>query len=208
MDEQNESNRRTIAQEAKSSLLFIFDFLKVIVVALLIILPIRYYIFQPFVVSGSSMEPNFSDGQYLIIDEISYRFREPKRGEVIVLRFPDDHKQYFIKRVVGLPGEKIQIDNGRVTLFNKENPKGVVLVEPYLPNQGLTFPHNATLIGGKKTIQLDDDEYFTMGDNRLASSDSRDWGPLNRDEIIGKVFVRALPLAKFDKFEAPVYSFN
>jgi signal peptidase I len=191
-----------------SGFLFVFDFLKVILIALAIILPIRYFVFQPFIVSGSSMEPNYSDGQYLIIDEISYRTRDPKRGEVVVLKFPNDRSQYFIKRVIGLPGEKIQIDNGRVVIYNDEHPDGVELSESYLPNQGLSFPHNTSLVGGKKTITLKEDEYFMMGDNRLASSDSRDWGPLNRNDMVGKVFLRALPLSEFNKFQSPEYTFE
>jgi signal peptidase I len=185
---------------------FIWDFVKVILIALVIILPIRYFIFQPFIVSGSSMEPNYSNGQYLIIDEISYRFTEPARGDVIVIRYPKDPKQFFIKRIIGLPGERVQVDNGRVTIINDANPEGVTLSESYLPSQGLTFPHNTAIVGGKKSITLKADEYFMMGDNRLASSDSRDWGVLDRDEIIGKVFVRVLPLSEFMKFRNPGYA--
>lgn len=191
------------------ALMFALDFLKVVIIALAIILPIRYFIFQPFIVQGSSMEPNFSNGQYLIIDEISYRFQEPKRGDVLVLVPPrsttEGKKEYFIKRVIGLPGEKIEIDNGKITIFNEENPDGKVLEESYLPSQGLTFPHNSGLVGGKKILELNRDEYFMMGDNRLASSDSRDWGPLKRDDIVGKVFVRALPITEFDRFQTPSY---
>jgi signal peptidase I len=191
----NPDNRQTnsVGDSALSFLVFIWDFVKVVVIALAIILPIRYFIFQPFIVSGSSMEPNYTNGQYLIIDEISYRFKEPQRGEVLVVRYPNDPKQYFIKRLIGLPGERIEIDNGRVKIYNEENPQGVTLSEPYLPNQGLTFPHNTAIIGGKRTITLKSNEYFMMGDNRLASSDSRDWGPLSEKDIIGKVFVRVLP---------------
>ncbi len=191
-----------------SSLLFVWDFAKVILIALLIILPIRFFIFQPFIVSGSSMEPNFSNGQYLIIDEVSYRFSDPARGDVIVLRYPKDPKQFFIKRIIGLPGDTVTVDNGRVTITNDSNSKGVTVAEEYLPSQGLTFPHNTTIIGGKKTLTLKSDEYFMMGDNRLASSDSRDWGPLEKNEIVGKVFVRVLPLSEFMKFKGPVYSFS
>lgn len=189
----------------KSGTLFVFDFLKVIIIALLIILPIRYFVFQPFIVSGSSMEPNFSNGQYLIIDELSYRFTKPQRGDVIVLHYPNDRKEFFIKRVIGLPGETVEIDNGSVKIFNTQYPDGTVLSESYLPSQGLTFPHNTTLIGGKKTIKLGTDQYFMMGDNRLASSDSRDWGPLNYSDVVGKVFFRALPLSEASKFHTPSY---
>jgi signal peptidase I len=192
----------------RGMLMFVWDFAKVILIALAIILPIRYFIFQPFIVSGSSMEPNFTDGQYLVIDEISYRFTEPERGDVLVIRYPKDRKQFFIKRVIGLPGEKISIDNGRVTIFNDKNPEGVTLEEDYLPSQGLSFPHNTAIVGGKKTVTLKQDEYFMMGDNRLASSDSRDWGILGRKDIVGKVFVRVLPLSEFSTFKTPAYSSN
>jgi signal peptidase I len=185
---------------------FVWDFVKVILIALAIILPIRYFVFQPFIVSGSSMEPNYSNGQYLIIDEISYRMNVPQRGDVIVIRYPKDRKQFFIKRIIGMPGEKITVDNGRITITNDEHPEGVTLGEEYLPSQGLTFPHNTAVIGGRKTLTLKDDEYFMMGDNRLASSDSRDWGPLNEKDIVGKVFVRVLPLSDFMKFKNPQYS--
>jgi signal peptidase I len=187
--------------------LFLWDFAKIVIIALAIILPVRYFLFQPFIVSGSSMEPNYSDGQYLIIDEASYHFRDPVRGEVVVLRYPKDHKQFFIKRVIGLPGEKIKIDNGRVTVYNEEHPEGVIMEEPYLSNQGLTFPHITTVVGGRKTIEMGSDEYFVLGDNRLASSDSRDWGVLRHSEIVGRVYVRALPINEFDKFDLPEYSF-
>jgi signal peptidase I len=200
------SQNQTKTSSWSGTLFFVWDFVKVILIALAIILPIRYFIFQPFIVSGSSMEPNYSNGQYLIIDEISYRFTEPARGDVVVIRYPKDRKQFFIKRIIGLPGEKVLIDNGRVTIVNDANPEGVTLSEEYLPSQGLTFPHNTALIGGKKSITLKTDEYFMMGDNRLASSDSRDWGILKRDDMIGKVFVRVLPLSEFMKFEGPQYS--
>ncbi len=154
------------------------------------------------------MEPNFSNGEYLIIDEITYRFQEPRRGEVVVLRYPDDPKQFFIKRIVGLPGETVAIDNGRVMIRNGQAPDGLILEEPYLPNQGLTFPHNTNLIGGKKILTLAQDEYFMLGDNRLGSSDSRDWGVLERGEMVGKVFLRLLPISELEKFKLPEYSLN
>lgn len=192
----------------KDTLLFVWDFAKVILIALAIILPIRYFVFQPFIVSGSSMEPTFSDKEYLIIDEISYRFGEPQRGDVVVIRYPNDRTQFFIKRIIGLPGEKISIDNGQVVIVNDSAPAGVTLQEEYLPSQGLTFPHNTSLVGGQKSIVLKSNEYFLMGDNRLASSDSRDWGPLPQSDIVGKVFVRVLPLSEFMKFQTPSYATN
>lgn len=191
-----------------ATLFFLLDFFGIFIIALAIIVPIRYFIFQPFIVSGSSMEPNFSNGQYLIIDELTYHLSSPKRGQVVVLRYPKDPKQFFIKRIVGLPGEKIEIDNGKVTIFNAEHPQGVTADELYLPNQALSYPHDPTIVGGNKDITLGSDQYFMMGDNRLASSDSRDWGPLPRAEMVGKVLIRVLPLNKFDVFNhLPAYNF-
>jgi signal peptidase I len=201
------SDKRPEPQGWKSTLYFIWDFAKVIIIALALMLPIRYFVFQPFLVSGSSMEPNFSNHQYLIINEIGYRFNNPARGDVIVMKYPKDRTQFFIKRVIGLPGETVSIDNGRVTIINDEHKSGVTLPESYLPTEGLTFQHNTSIVGGKKTITLKDDEYFMMGDNRLASSDSRDWGPLERKDIVGKVFLRVVPLSDFAKFSTPSYSF-
>jgi signal peptidase I len=193
--------------------LLIWDFVKIVLVALIIIIPIRYFIFQPFIVSGSSMEPNFYDNQYLIIDELSYYFKEPKRGDVVVLihhfqtnERRKDGKEFYIKRVVGLPGEQVQIENGRVTIINDEHPDGITLEESYLPVQGNTHTHDPNLVGGNKILKLGNDEYFMLGDNRLFSSDSRDWGTLKRTDIIGKVFLRALPLTQFKFYtKSPSY---
>ncbi len=205
--ENQEDNGNFFGGFAATALL-VWDFLKIVLIALVIIVPIRYFVFQPFIVSGSSMEPNFQNGEYLIIDELSYHFKDPKRGEVVVMRYPRDDKQYFIKRIIGLPGEKVKIADGKVTIFNEDNPGGVTLNESYLPNQGLTYPHDMVLIGESKVLILGNDEYFMMGDNRLASSDSRDWGPLERKDMVGKVFVRVLPLNEFKLFTGrPQYSF-
>ena len=170
--------------------LFALDFLKVFVIAVAIIIPIRWFLFQPFVVTGDSMRPNFLNGNYLIIDELTYHFRDPGRGEVVVLRFPNDPSQFFIKRIVGLPGERVVIDNGRVTVYNGANPEGVRLDESYLPNQNITF--------GNIDRTLSEEEYFVMGDNRLSSSDSRIWGPLPREDIVGRVYIRVFPVKDFD----------
>lgn len=173
--------------------LFAFDFLKVFVIAVAIIIPIRWFLFQPFVVTGDSMRPNFLDGDYLIIDELTYRFRDPARGEVVVLRFPNDPSQFFIKRVTGLPGERIMITEGRVKIYSAEHEAGLVLDESYLANNNLTY--------GNVDLRLGEDEYFVLGDNRLSSSDSRVWGALKRKNIVGRVFLRAFPISEFQIFE-------
>ncbi len=177
------------------TIIFLWETGKIVLIALLIIVPIRYFIAQPFFVSGESMSPTFSDGEYLIIDEISYRFSSPDRGDVIIFRYPEDPSQFFIKRIVGLPDEKIVIDNGEVTIFNNKNPLGIKLNESYLIEN----------TPGNLEIKLDGKEYFVLGDNRDSSSDSRRWGPLPQHLIVGKVFIRAWPFGRVQAFSSPTY---
>ena len=154
------------------------------IIAILIVVPIRMFIAQPFIVSGASMEDTFHSGEYLIVDQLSYYMREPERGEVIVFRYPRDPSKFFIKRVIGLPGDTIKIENSTVTIINEENPKGFVLEEPYVEQMTPTDPFEETL--GSR-------EYFVMGDNRDQSSDSRSWGVLQEERIIGRAFLRLFP---------------
>jgi signal peptidase I len=170
----------------KKFLIFIWEIAKIVIISLAIIIPIRYYLIQPFFVRGASMEPNFDNGQYLVIDEISYRFEEPARGEVVVFKYPLDPSQYYIKRIIGLPGETVEIKDGQVFIYNQEFPQGMVLDESaYLPEGKITR--------GELRVKLNQGEYFVLGDNRQASSDSRQWGALSREYIIGRVWLRAWP---------------
>lgn len=171
-----EQKKRTVKQE-------IFEIVKFTVIALIIVVPLRMFVAQPFVVSGESMVPTFEHGDYLIIDEISYRFNEPERGDVVVFKYPLQPDRFFIKRVIGLPHETIQIRAGEITIINEEFPEGFTLTEDYL---------DVTTEGAVNT-ELGNDEYFVMGDNRDASSDSRFWGALPKDFIVGRALVRLLP---------------
>lgn len=159
------------------------------IIAIVIVFPIRLFIAQPFIVAGASMEPAFEHGQYLIVDELTYRLEEPERGDVIIFRYPRDESKFFIKRIIALPGETIQVEGSKVTISNKERPGGFVLNEPYVA----TMDKSARL-----SETLGADEYFVLGDNRDASSDSRVWGVLRRDLIIGRAFLRLLPVTKVD----------
>lgn len=170
---------------------FLFETAKLVLVSLLIIVPIRYFVVQPFFVLGASMEPTFQNGDYLIIDEISYLTGSPDRGDAIVFHYPYNTKQFYIKRIVGLPGEILVLDNKGITVKNKENPEGFALSEEYLP---------VSEEYGNMTTTLGVDEYFVMGDNRDASSDSRRWGALKREFIVGKVLLRAYPFQKMEAF--------
>lgn len=180
---------------------FFIEIVKVIVISLAIIIPVRYFLIQPFYVKGASMEPNFHDHEYLIINEIAYRFEEPKRGDIIVFRYPKDPSQYFIKRIIGLPDEKIKIKEGKIFIYNDAHPEGISLSEDvYLLDETDTSQL------GKSEFILGADEYFVMGDNRDASLDSRRFGAVPRRLIIGKAWVRGWPFDKITIFSTPEYN--
>lgn len=182
---------------------FIFEVFKVVVISLAIIIPVRYFLIQPFYVKGASMEPSFYDHEYLIIDEITYRFKEPKRGEIIVFKYPRDPSQYFIKRIVALPGEKIEIKDGQVYIYTN-SPVGenrrIELDEIYLEEGVSTFNTKEGI------VELGDDQYYILGDNRNHSKDSRSFGPVERSFIIGRVLLRGWPIARIGLFNVPEYS--
>jgi len=180
----------------KSFLYFIWETTKIAIIALVIVVPIRYFLFQPFFVKGQSMEPNFENGDYLIIDEITYRFKSPQRGEVIVFKYPDDLSQRYIKRIIGLPGETVEINEGKIIIFS-QNGQRVLEESDYLPSYIYT--------SGNMRVVLGENEYFVLGDNRAVSSDSRRWGFLPGDDIIGRVFLRAWPFTVSAKIEIPAY---
>ncbi|MDP2598800.1 MAG: signal peptidase I [Candidatus Liptonbacteria bacterium] len=175
----------------------VLEVAEVAVVAVGAVFLIRHFLIQPFLVSGASMAPNFENGDYLLIDELTYRFRAPERGEVIVFKYPKDHSTYFIKRIIGLPGESVAIKDNKLTVFNKENPAGFVLDESYLPPSFVT--------NGNEEVALGIDEYLMLGDNRSASYDSRNWGPMPAKDIVGLVRLRLWPLNGLTAFAAPQY---
>jgi len=160
---------------------------KLIILSIVIVIPFRLYIAQPFIVDGASMDPTFKNGQYLIVDELSYHFNDPDRGSVLIFRYPRDPSKYFIKRVIGLPGETVGIRDGVVTIVNPEYPNGFTFDEPYVQ-----FSKQDNL-----DFTLKEDEYFVMGDNRLGSADSRIWGPITREDVIGRPIVRFFPFNFF-----------
>jgi signal peptidase I len=191
---------------------YFIELIKVIVWALVIIIPVRTFLFQPFFVQGSSMEPNFHDGEYLIVNEWGYKqttvsakdkeiftvdpSKEFKRGEVVVFRYPQNPREFFIKRIIGLPGERVKIENNQVIIFNEDNSRGFSLDESaYLPSM-------TTRTDCKEycDFSLSDQEYMVLGDNRSHSSDSRSWGTLPKEYVIGKVLLRAWPLNEVTLF--------
>jgi len=186
---QNNNTLNKTGSKFKKGLKELWSLIKFAVIALAIVIPIRLFIAQPFVVSGESMYPTFEDGEYLIVDELSYSLHEPNRGDVIIFRYPGDTKRFFIKRIIGLPNEEIDISNGIVTIKNKDNPDGFTLDEPYIDEQFDTTT----------TYKTESGEYFVMGDNRNRSSDSRTWAEplttkLTDELIVGRAYLRLFPL--------------
>ena len=180
----------------KSVIEFVWEVVKIVVLALVIVFPIRIFLFQPFVIQGASMEPNFHERDYLIVDELSYRFRHPERGEVVVFKYPLDTTKRFIKRIVGLPGETVEIKNGEIIITDVQN-KTFVLKEPYIPAE-LQAPNMAA-------YKLSEGQYFVLGDNRPYSFDSQDWGKLPMRDIIGRVQFRLWPLSDISQIKTPAY---
>ncbi len=199
-----------VSQDEEDSLTagqFFLEMVKVFVLAAVVIIPVRVFLFQPFFVQGQSMQPNFEDGEYLVVNEFGYKrtevgfggrdlftvspFRDLSRQEPIVFHSPQNKGQYLIKRVIGLPGESVKIENSKVMIANAAHPEGFVLDESaYLGKTVITTD--------MKTITLASDEYFVLGDNRAHSHDSRFFGPIKESAIVGRVLIRAWPLSRVE----------
>lgn len=176
----------------------LLEVLEIAVIAVAAVFIVRTFLVQPFLVSGTSMLPTFQNGDYVLTDELTYRIRPPERGEVVVFHDVSDPSTYLIKRIIGLPGERVVIDNNTVTIYNKQDPNGFVLNESYLPP--------GTVTAGDEDVTLSSSTYFMMGDNRAVSYDSRSWGPLPAANIVGLVRFRLWPLNAIQIFSAPQYS--
>ena len=191
MEGLNQEKRNFKTELTQKYIPFIWEVLKIFIIASAIVLPIRYFLFQPFIVKGDSMAPNFLSGDYLIVDELSYRFSDPQRGDIIIFKYPKDTAQRFIKRIIGLPGETVDVKNGNVII--SKDGKSFTLDEKYLPSDLKTY--------GDIRAVLSANEFFVLGDNREFSYDSRAWGTVPREDIIGKAFLRILPLSALTKFQ-------
>lgn len=176
--------------ELKEFVIFLLDSLKILLIALAIVIPVRMLLFQPFVVKGDSMEPNYHSGDYLIIDELSYRLRDPERGEVIVFKYPLNTSYRYIKRIIALPGETIDLKNGEVYVSRAGGEPTKVSEDLYI-SDATREKWKTRLDYGPVTLKAD--EFFVMGDNRNYSSDSRTWGVLPMKDITGRVVLRVSP---------------
>lgn len=186
------ADTRTISQMLNDKSAILDDVIKFALIALLIVVPLRWFVAQPFIVRGASMEPIFENGEYLIVDQLTYRFEEPKRGDVIILRYPKDPNVFFIKRIIGLPGETVEIQGKRIIIRRGTNTEPLTLDESFIEPGRMRDEYG--------TYALSDDEYFVMGDNRTESSDSRSWGSLPRENIVGRPLVRLFPPTRIGLF--------
>ncbi len=177
---------------------FFWDTFRVVAISLIIIVPIRYFLVQPFVVQGASMDPTFHTNDYVIVDELSYRLHAPQRGDVIVFMPPPNvSHEYFIKRVIGLPGETIEVREGKIFIQDTNDKAPWQLQESYLHSLQTPGDMKATLREG---------EIFVMGDNRAASYDSRSWGPLPVQDVVGRAWIRLLPANDLSIFNGVTYA--
>ncbi|HYC34143.1 MAG TPA: signal peptidase I [Candidatus Paceibacterota bacterium] len=163
----------------------------------IVVIPIQTFVGRTFIVVGSSMYPTFENKDYLIVDKLTYHFNDPKRGDVIIFHPPIDEKTYYIKRIIGLPNETVTVDGNKV-IVKTETGEEIVLDEPYRSSDGTSV----------KTVELSDDEYFVMGDNRAVSSDSRVWGALPESNISGRAFLRLFPFRSLDAWPGSLDEFN
>ncbi len=197
---QEEKNDKAVTDSRTSFWEFIYSIVSTIVIVAIIVIPIRLFVGKPFLVNGKSMDPSFETWDYLLIDVFTYKFlHEPERGDVIVFKAPVSKGKYFIKRIIGLPGEIVEIKDGKVIIYNKDYKEGFELKEPYVSEKNIS--HN------NLKLSLKEDEYFVMGDNRAGSYDSRFWGALSRDKIVGRAFLRLYPFSEISLFPA-AYEFK
>lgn len=201
---QNYQNIADSGTVASSFFIVVFEIIKTIIIVGCLALLLRIYLIQPFIVEGSSMSKTLSNNDYLLIDKVSYRLHPARRGDIIVFRYPKNPKLNYIKRVIGLPGERIKITPNAVEIFNNDHPvSGIKLDESYLKD-----PRGKMINGYQKSIEVEipENQYFVMGDNRLGSSDSREWGLLPKANIIGRSLVRLFPIQDFEIIDYPTYS--
>ncbi len=168
------------------------DLFRFTIFALAVIIPIRLFIITPFVVDGASMEPSFQDQDYLVVEQLGYHLYEPNRGDVVIFRFPLEPEKFFIKRIIAVPGDTIIVQRNRIIIQNEQHPDGFELKEPYLLENKTDYQ--------QMRLRLEDNEYFVMGDNRDVSFDSRRWGALPKENIIGRALLRLYPLESLSLF--------
>jgi signal peptidase I len=182
------SNRDTASVQPERKGNMVFEILKYTFISLIFVVPFRIYVAQPFIVSGLSMTNTLKPSEYLVVDQLTYRRTEPVRGDVVIFKYPLDPSIFFVKRLIGLPGETVRIDRGVVTIQGASTTEQVRIDEPYVSSEALPGP--------PIEIKLAADEYYVLGDNRKESSDSRAWGPLQKKFLVGRAYARIFPITR------------
>lgn len=176
---------------------FFFDTIQVIVFALSIFAFVYLLILQPHKINGQSMMPNFPDGEFLLTDKVTYRYKEPQRGDVVVFKPPTNKEEEFIKRIIGLPGDRVSLNNGKFLV------NGLLLQEDYI--DGKVYTSGGSFLREGTSIVIPQESYFVAGDNRPHSSDSRQWGTINKKAITGRAWLVYWPLSNAGTVESPDY---
>lgn len=183
----NEENKNSQIKKGGFTKEDVKELIRFILIAVIIVVPIRVFIMQPFVVSGTSMDPTFHDKEYLIADKLTYNLHTYTRGDVVVLKLPSENGKHLIKRLVGLPGDTVTLTpDGKITIKNTDHPEGFTIDETYVENHD----------GYNLTITIPDGKVFVLGDNRPVSYDSRAWGLLDEKKLVGRAYLRLWPLNK------------
>jgi len=170
---------------------FLLDTLEIITTAFAIFVVLFLFVVQIHEVNGDSMLPNFHNGEYVLTDKLTYKFREPQRGEIVIFKAPPRPRDEYIKRLIGLPGERIKIQNNQIIIYNDGHPEGFILHEDYLENGIITQGKSA--ITPNTVFTIPDGNYLVFGDNRENSSDSRHWGPVPKSMLVGRAVIRIWP---------------
>ncbi len=178
-----ENKRNDSISNLKRIAAVIFNIFKGVILLFILAFLFRIFVIQPFLVDGPSMEPNFADKEYLLVNKITPKISGYQRGNVVIFKYPQNEKLVFIKRIIGMPGETIEIENGKIKIINAENPKGKILQEDYLPAEIYTATAQDEFLE-----TLVEDEYFVLGDNRKNSLDSREFGPIVQRQLVGKTW--------------------
>lgn len=199
------NNLTTEINPQKDVLELIFDLLKTGLVVFVLAFVLRYFLIQPFLVDGQSMMPNYHNKEYLLVEKLSYLLNEPKRGDVVVFRYPKNPNISYIKRIIGLPNETVIIKNDIISVKNTDHPDGFQLDETYIPQDFTTSVFMGVSSDGAYQKSLKENEYFVIGDNREHSSDSREWGALPKANIIGRAWLTLFPLDRISTHQRVSY---
>jgi signal peptidase I len=191
IEPQNQIKKTVIVKVDNGFWHSIGELIKTLLYMAVIAFTVRAFVLQPFKVEGLSMFPNLHDRDYLLVDKLSYRLSEPRRGDVVVFHYPKNPSVTYVKRVIGLPGETVRIQDSKVYIVNGQFPEGALLTESYIPDENTTLAKAST---ANAEFDVPQNSFFVLGDNRMNSFDSRGWGELPRSQIIGRVLILTYPL--------------